>query len=199
MSSRWAAVRIGLLNSGDIEDVMISECIFHDVACSGFKIQATEAGAIRNLLIDNILMKNVARPLFITSNYYKMGVLPDGEKDGEKGIDGLFISNVKIENKNRKANEKMDGIFLLGIPDRKIKHVCLRDISYHLPGGGVCEETREMPELTGQRPEYYALGVSPAAVLYARHVEGLELKGFSYRLDREDGREKMVLEDVSGM
>lgn len=199
MSSRWAAVRIGLLNSGDIEDVIISECIFHDVVCSGFKIQATEAGAIRNLLIDNILMKNVARPLFITSNYYKMGVLPDGEKDSEKGIDGVFVSNIKIENKNRKADEKMDGIFLLGIPERKIKHVCLRDISYHLPGGNECERTGEMPELIGQRPEYYALGVSPAAVLYARHVEWLELRDFRYRMDGEDRREEMVFEDVSIM
>lgn len=197
MSSRWAAVRIGLLNSGDIEDVMISECIFHDVVCSGFKIQATETGEIRNIMINNILMRNVARPLFITSNYYRMGVLPDGQKDGEKSIDGIFVSNVRIENGERKAGEKMDGIFLLGIPERKIKHICLHGISYHLPGGNNCERTGEVPELTNYRPEYYVINTSPAAALYARHIEWLELKDFSYRLDKEDVREEVILDDVS--
>ena len=96
MKSKWAAVRIGLLNSGDIEDVVISDCIFHDTLCSGFKIQAADSGRIHDVLMSNIIMRNVTRPIFVTSNFCKMGVLEESARDSSKGIDGLYFKNIII-------------------------------------------------------------------------------------------------------
>ena len=120
MKSRWAAVRIGLLNSGDIEDVVISDCIFHDTLCSGFKIQAADSGRIHDVLMSNIIMRNVTRPIFVTSNFCKMGVLEESARDSSKGIDGLYFKNIIIDNTSQEKAGSMDGIFVVGTPERKI-------------------------------------------------------------------------------
>ena len=195
MKSKWAAVRIGLLNSGDIEDVVISDCIFHDTLCSGFKIQAAESGRIHDVLMSNIIMRNVTRPIFVTSNFCKMGVLEESARDSSKGIDGLYFKNIIIDNTSQEKAGSMDGIFVVGTPERKIRDVSLTEIRYRVLGGGGYTK-KEVPELTGKRPEYYVLEVSPSSVLYARHVVRLEVNRFFYDLKQDDLREPIIYEDV---
>ena len=50
--------------------------------------------------------------------------------------------------------------------------------------------------MTGKRPEYYELDVSPSSVLYARHVAKLEMNRFFYDLEQDDLREPIIFEDV---
>ena len=50
--------------------------------------------------------------------------------------------------------------------------------------------------MTGKRPEYYELDVSPSSVLYARHVVKLEMNCFFYDLKQDDLREPIIYEDV---
>ena len=89
----------------------------------------------------------------------------------------------------------MDGIFVVGTPERKIRDVSLTEIRYRVLGGGGYTK-KEVPELTGKRPEYYVLEVSPSSVLYARHVVRLEVNRFFYDLKQDDLREPIIYEDV---
>lgn len=195
MKSRWAAVRIGLLNSGDIENVTISNCIFHDVLCSGLKIQAAEGGRIHNIMISSLLMKNVPRPVFVTSNYCRMGVLDDSPHDGERGIDGVYFKNIVIESDHTMKSDPAAGFIVLGTGKRKIKNIRFDDITYHAPGGWK-DIPDSIPELEGKRPEYFSIGQISASAFYAAHIEGLHLERFTYSFTEKDARPPIVFNDV---
>lgn len=193
MKSRWAAVRIGLLSSGDIEDVVISDCIFYDCGCSGFKIQAAEEGRIRNILMSNIIMRNVVRPIFVTSNYSVMGVFYDGKYKNPEGIDGLFFENIRIEC-SEETDDAVSGILVVGIPERRVRNIRMDRISYR--AGAEQEKVCGTAEsLEDKRPESYSLEQSPAAALFARHVDDLSVSGSELASAGE--KEPMVFEDCS--
>lgn len=195
MKSFWAAVRIGLLSNGDIENVIISDCVFEDVVCSGFKIQASECGSIHNIIMSNIIMKNVRRPIFVTSNFCQMGKFELNEKDGEKGIDGLRFHNICINNAGLKDCEGTEGLYIIGTPERRIKNISLLEVYGTFPGGEFTVDG-EIPELSDNRPEYYNIGINPASGLYARHVNNLRIEKLEIELLEKGTREIIVLDDV---
>ena len=197
MKSYWAAIRIGLLNNGDIENVIISDCIFEDVACSGFKIQATECGSIRNIIMNNIIMRNVSRPIFVTSNFCQMGKFKLDNKDGSKGINGLRFNNIYIDNSNLQNCEGTEGLFIVGTPERRIKNIGLVNLYLISPGRAVAENIPS--ELGENRPEYYNIGNNPASGLFIRHLDELYMERVEIQSLTEDAREQIVMDDVKNI
>lgn len=198
MKSKWAAIRIGLMSVGDIEDVAISNCVFHDISCSGFKIQATESGSLRNMRFHNIVMRNVVRPLFLTANYFHITKGALDKKSNRYAIENLSFNGISVEYDDSFPFDPAAGIILMGTPERPMKDIRLSDIRMIAPGG--CEDIDavnwQVTELTNQRPEYFAFHHVPSWGIYARHLHGLEMS--QIRLDRmkNDTRKSIVLEDV---
>jgi len=197
MKSRWAAIRIGLLSSGDIEDVTVSNCIFCDNNCSGLKIQSTEGGVIKNMLFENIIMKNVSRPVFITFNHFRMGVdspeiIP---KTGE--VNNLQFNNFRIENDGELGFIPNTGIVINGTPGYIIKDIIISNIQYTINGGGKSPQFQEVPEITGLRPEYFAFdGKLPSCCMYLRHVSDISLQNMKFELRNEDERHLIACDDA---
>lgn len=195
MKSRWAAVRIGLLSSGDIEDVIISNCIFHDCMCSGFKIQAAEEGKIHNVMMNNIVMQNVVRPIFITSNFYRMGVFNTGKHRNKEGIDGLYFENMIIECAEEMA-DPVSGILIVGIAERRIKNIILQNVVYHVKKREA-DINLVAESLEDKRPEAYSLGSSPASMMFARHTDGVVIRNCNFKISGYDGRRCVAFDDCT--
>lgn len=198
MRSKWAAVRIGLLTSSDIEDVIISNCVFHDTQCSGFKIQSAEGSYIRNMIFQNIVMRNIPRPLFITANHYHMGKNAPADPPRTGGICNLRFENIKAVYSADYKHNPAAGIIIMGIPGHYIKNIDLSGIELISAGGWEDEMLHpdSIPELTNNRPEYYIFKKIPAYGLYARHVKGLRVRDMRLGYDRADKRPPIVLDDV---
>jgi polygalacturonase len=202
MTSQWAALRVGLLSSGDIEDVAVSNCVFHDLKCSGFKIQSTEGGHIRNMVFQNIVMRNVTRPIFLTLNHFRMGVdtaLPLPETGG---ISNLKFHHMIITNEAAQTMESASGIVINGTPGYSIEDITISDVDYTAVGGieSSMGSIEAVPELTNKRPEagVYKEGL-PSYGLYIRYAKGIRVESLHLKTLREDGRSAVVCQQVEDL
>lgn len=198
MTSKWAAMRIGLLNSGDIEDVTVSNCVFHDIECSGVKIQSAEGGRISNMVFQNIVMRNVPRPIFITLNHFRMGVDAPLTPPETGHVSGLSFDNIRIVTDGTVKPDPASAIVILGTPGHYIDDISISNCSY-LTAGGITrrvDDIHSLPELTGVRPEFLGSSVSPAYGLYARHVRDLSISNLILDTVHPDHRPAVVLDDV---
>lgn len=198
MTSKWAAVRIGLLSSGDFEHVTFSNCIFHDIRCSGFKIQSTEGGTIRSMVFQNIVMRNVARPLFLTFNHCHIGAGAPAKPPETGGISSLRFENIKAVYDPGFKPDPAAGIVIMGTPGHYIKNIDLSGIEFIAPGGWEEEmpDAEAIPELMDCRPESFVFKRIPAYGIYARHVKGLRIRDVRLGYDRTDLRPPVFLDDV---
>lgn len=198
IKSKWAAVRIGCLSSGDLEDVTFSNCVFHDIQCSGFKIQSAEGGYIRNMVFQNIVMRNVPRPLFITYNYFHLGKDAPTNPPRTGGICNLRFENIKAVYSPDYKHDPAAGVVLMGIPGHYIKNIDLSGIEL-ISAGGWCDDVPDpdsVPELVDKRPEFFVFKKIPAYGIYARHVKGLRVRDVRLSYDTTDNRPPIVLDDV---
>jgi len=58
---------------------------------------------------------------------------------------------------------------------------------------------RTVPEDIARYPEQYFFGVLPSSCLYLRHVKGLSLKKIHLKLENDDARKPIYLDDVEAL
>ena len=200
MQSKWAAIRIGLSSLGNLEDVTVSNCIFHDIADAGLKIQMCEGGVMKNMLFSNIVMRNVPRPVFMTFNRWRMGVDSPKEVPPPKAMSDFQFSHIRVDNSER-ANIPT-GFVLSGIPGGFMENISFDDISLTTSGGGTAEQAaiRSLPEFVDRRPEFGVLGKDvPFAGFYARHVRGLTLSNVRFDTVKPDARPAIICDNVENI
>lgn len=198
LSGRWAGMRIGLLSSGPIEDVVVTGCVMRDLGCSGIKIQATEGGSIRNMLFADLVMRNVPRPLFATLNRRRIGRDPPSGLPAMGRISGLTLRGLRLRNDDLPASPSAacEGLVLCGSPGARIDDVAIRDVDAVFAGGGSPPDAPP-PGLGTQRPEYTVFGPRlPAAAVWLRHVAAISMHRCRWRVLRTDARPAMVAEDA---
>ena len=200
MKSQWAAIRIGLLSLGNLQDVTVSNCIFHDIRDAGLKIQMCEGGTMKNMQFSNIVMRNVPRPVFMTFNHWRMGVDSPKELPLMKALSDMQFSHIRVD--NSELTNTPTGIVLSGVPGHSIENISFDDISLTSSGGGTAEQAaiRNLPEFVDRRPEFGVLGKTvPFVGFYARHVRGLTLSNVRFDAIKTDVRAAIVCENVENV
>ncbi|UZO82299.1 glycosyl hydrolase family 28 protein [Aquimarina sp. ERC-38] len=199
-TSKWAGMRIGLASRGDFESVTVSNCTFHDIQDSGFKIQMNEGGEMKNMLFSNIVMKNVPRPIFMTFCQQRAGVDAPQEVLPMKAMHGFIFNNMIADNRELDKNA---AIFITGMPNHYISNIQLNNIQFTVSGGGTKEDANktDLKEYTLETlgnwwPEFKKVGTLPASGIYARHVDGLVITNFSLQTITKDDRPPIVYKDV---
>ena len=87
------------------------------------------------------------------------------------------------------------GIIITGMEGEPIRNVSLSDIRIQYRGGGK-KVTKPYREQGTNYPEPRWAGPTPAYGLFARHVDGLQLRNVTFDLMRPDERPDIILEDV---
>jgi hypothetical protein len=200
--THWSGMRIGPLSKGDFENILFSNVVFHGCGGGGFKIDPEEGGEVRNCQFTNIRMDQVAAPICIlTAQWRDIGstskeirIMPPSK------IRNLLFSNMIIDAVGR-CNPMPDNnstIFIHGHKDAVIEGIVLDNITVTFPGCGTAAQAarRDMPdshEIPWNKYGYWhshknRWGVPPAYGLYARHVDGLQVRNVTFRLARPDAR-----------
>ena len=93
-----------------------------------------------------------------------------------------------------RVSDAVSGILVVGIPERRVKNIRMDRIAYHAKAEQrkVCGTAESLED---KRPESYSLEQSPAAALFACHVDGLSVSGIEFVSVGE--KEPMVFEDCS--
>jgi polygalacturonase len=117
---------IGGQTPGGLRNMHVRDCVFEDTD-NGIRMKSnrTEGGLVENLSYENITMKNVRRPIDITS-YYRG--LPKG-KDSPQPVDEKtpIWRNIRISNVT--ATGCTDAGFIRGLPESPIENLVLENVS----------------------------------------------------------------------
>ncbi|MEQ1762583.1 MAG: glycosyl hydrolase family 28 protein [Pyrinomonadaceae bacterium] len=198
LKSNQGAIKFGTESVANFENVRISNCQIRDTKNGGIKLLSVDGAHLRNVIISDITMDNVATPIFVRLGS-RLKTFREGEKKGEQVGS---ISNVVIKNVRAKAAAKAQltppsGIFITGIPGYAVGRLTLENIDIELAGGGTREQGRQiMEEKPDSYPEINRFGPwLPAFGLYARHVKGLSVKHLTVKLAEPDMRPALVCQD----
>jgi hypothetical protein len=199
LTSKWAAFRFGLLSTADFRDVVVSNCVIHDVSCSGFKIQMSEGASLSNMLIENITMRNVPRPIMMTLNHFNFNI--DGPKNPPltgKMMDIKFNNIISTFDLNSGIVDNI-GIIIQGTKGFDIQNIELNNIDMTFTGGtqSVPAPICSVPEIDNQRPEYYIWNNQlPSYGVYISHARDISMSNVKIKLQRNDSRFAICLNDV---
>lgn len=219
-TSICAAIRIGLKSIGTIRNVVITNCTMKNVYREGIKIECTEGGSITDILIQNIGMYSVRRPVFILlNNRFELdgfGTSVELEKTPHIGtMKRITISNVTaVDGEEMKkinyrfkddvmGSPKFNGIRVDANADHPIEDLTLDHIRYQCVGGVSKAEipacyppvVDRLTEPEAESSENYYPDWSRAAFLDIRNVKRLALTGLVFFAEKEDEREPYIIEN----
>lgn len=184
-----ARIKIGTESCWGFDDIAIEGCVVSDAL--GIPLLTVDGGALTNVAIRDVVMDNIQdSPLFLRLGA-RLRALPGAEV---RDFRDVTVENLKC------YGFKMP-IMVCGIPDHRIANVALRNIELverhdagaDKGGGWVAVDeaaaqlpATEPPENERAYPEVGMFGPVPAKLMFARHVEELEVDGLSLRKVKAD-------------
>ena len=206
LSSICNAFKLGTESTGGFKNIVVTNCTMYDTRLSGIALEIVDGGTMDQILISNIVMRNVKGGIFVRlgdrarpylSRKSTVQHLPEYEMEEQyanpkPGV----VKNIMIKNIIATGIGNV-GCSVVGLPKHKIENVRLKDMSIQYDGGGKKEwVTREVPENREGYPEFDMFGPLPAYGFYCRHVKNLELSDLSLSYDKDEYRPAIFLDDV---
>jgi polygalacturonase len=211
MQSRCAAIRLGPLSYGDIQNVTASHCQFTQCLLGGVKIGMYEGGTISKCSFTDLQMDQVTCPILIfLGTFYEVGAVTDRRPQMPVGhIDDLTFSNIKATAimRSPQSPDSNSVMFFQGYPGTDIENIALNHVEMTFPGGGTAAQAErrtlvDMDKIDPNKDGYWTdhkttFGIAPAAALYARHVHNLTLNDVKFSILAPDARAAVFLNQTS--
>ena len=179
-------IKLGTESNGGYRNISISNCTC--LYSSGIALEEVDQGRMENITISNIAMEHVHHyPIYITTGCRNRG--PEEVKEPSYG------GHINIGNITMLDCDSLCGIIVTGMPDQPLRNISLHDISIEFRGGGQAV-SKPYREQGTNYPEPKFAGFTPAYGLYARHVDGLDIRHIRFWLKQQDERPAVVTDDV---
>ena len=181
-------IKLGTESNGGYRNIAISNCTM--MYSSGLAFEEVDQGRMENIAVSNITMNHVYHyPIYITTGCRNRG--PKEVISPSYGGD-IMISNVIADDADSLA-----GIIVTGMKEEPLRNIRLHNIQIRYRGGGTSDlSKKEYREQGTNYPEPRWAGPTPAYGLYARHVDGLTVRGLYLETIRPDYRHVVILDDV---
>ena len=181
-------IKLGTESNGGYRNIAISNCTM--MYSSGLAFEEVDQGRMENIAVSNITMNHVHHyPIYITTGCRNRG--PKEVTSPSYGGD-IMISNVIANDADSLA-----GIIVTGMKEEPLRNIRLHNIQIRYRGGGTADlSNKEYREQGTNYPEPRWAGPTPAYGLYARHVDGLTVRGLYLETIRPDYRHVVILDDV---
>ena len=182
-------IKFGTESNGGFRNITISNCTFE--FCRGLALEAVDGGILEDITVDNIVMKDVQNaPFFLRLGARMRG--PAGTPVG--AVRRINISNVVAYS----ANPKFCSM-IVGIPGHAIEDVKLNNILIRVKGGAAKSQAQSVVgEHEKSYPDPQEFEDMPAYGFFVRHVKNIELNHVELKLENDDARPAIVLDDVEG-
>ena len=197
MDRGHGAVVMGSETSGDIRNVVISNCLVNDGVPRGIRIKSNRlrGGCVENILANGIIMNGVDFVLTI-NGYYGCGIRPHEAHLVDEAAQPVsectpVLRNVQVSNITARGVKAAAG-YVHGLPEMPISGVSLSNVTIEMTDDPAEQGLYASAALLNERMAgdgfflKYARDVSFRDVsittrqgpsLYARHVEGLSVAG----------------------
>lgn len=206
-------IKFGTESNGGFKNITISNCVF-DVS-RGLALETVDGAVIENIIISNIVMRDVANAPF----FLRLG----GRMRAPEAFHTSILRNVQISNVTVYNADPRYASILAGLPDNPIRDVTLSNIRIYYQGGlSLAQAARQpadlinpfftrnategpnqarsdpyaVPERIKDYPEPSVFGILPAYGFYIRHARNIVLRDIEIGFMNEDSRPAVVLADV---
>ena len=183
------AFKIGTGTVHDIENVTVKNCVFcmpdlYPGSVSGISIESCDGSHVKNVLIENVKMNNVACPLYILLNMRNESGDPYTDAVGENHYWGGDIRNITIRNIHAQDAElpciitgflahKKDGSPVRrAVSNIRVENFYMK----YRDNEEIIEIPQEIEEFLTDYPESNAHGDVDACGIWSRHTDGLTLE-----------------------
>jgi len=192
LRSNCATIKAGTESAGDFDNIRISNCQLLGARLGGIKLLSVDGARLQNIEITDVTMDAGHIPIFL-----RLGARLKTFRLGDAKREVGTLHNITI--RRFKATAEGPGIVMSGIPDHRISQIRMDEIELHLTGGGTKEAgDATLPEAIDAYPEITMFGRDfPAALLYARHVDGLDISRLKSTFAQPDERPEKVLLDAT--
>jgi polygalacturonase len=191
ISSHCNAFKLGTESNGGFENITFSNSTIYDTRLAGVAVECVDGGVLDGVAVSNITMRNVRGPIFIRLGDRARPFIEGGPKPGIGKLRNVTLQGIRASGGDRM------GCSITGIPEQKVEHVVLRDVSLTFAGGGTKQDAeRVVPENRDKYPEIHMFGTLPAYGFYCRHVKGLRFDNVRIDTMEPDVRPAIVCHDV---
>jgi polygalacturonase len=182
-------IKFGTESNGGFRNITISNCTFE--FCRGLALETVDGGILEDISVTNVTMRDVmGAPFFLRLGARMRG--PEGIPVGK--LRRVNISNVVVYSSNSDYAS-----LVLGMPGYDIEDIKLSNITLLIKGGAPKEQADlVVPEKEKAYPDPQEFGKMPAYGFFIRHVKNIEMTNIEMKLENEDSRPPIILEDVKG-
>ena len=191
------AVKVGTDTQGDFRQVFIRRCrigglaedpsgLKHSFADSGISLEMVDGGTLEDFLISRVHITRAWSPVFIK---------PGDPAPGPGTLRRVLLTGIAGDKNGPR------GSYLMGIPEQPIRDIVFSGVELRQePSVLPVKADSDFSDLRGVYPDAHmidSVGDAPAFALWARHVRGLYLSGYSVLTENADPRPAFVFRDVS--
>lgn len=183
-------IKLGTESNGGYRNITISNCTC--MWSSGLAFEEVDQGRMENIAVTNITMEHVHHyPIYITTGCRNRG--PKECKDVSYG------GNISISNVIATDVDSLAGIIVTGMRGAPLRNISLHNIYIQYRGNGTADLSKlNYREQDNNYPEPRWAGPTPAYGMFARHVDGLSVRGVTFETMKLDYRHAIILDDVKG-
>lgn len=186
--------KCGTESCGDFRNIAVSNCVFQGGmgmrhGNPGIALYTVDGGALDNVVLSNIAMRDVGTPLAILRG--------DRDRCGFGQGPGL-LKSVRIANVIA-TGAKLCSV-IAGIPGSPVSGIEIAGFSVTMINPGASNVALEnVPEKPKQYPDPTMFGPLPASCLFLRHAEDVALRDLQLHIASGEARPAIVADDVSGL
>ena len=183
-------IKFGTESNGGFRNITVSNCTFE--FCRGLALETVDGALLEDVSVSNVTMREcMGAPVFL-----RLGA----RMRGPEGIPVGKLRRVNISNMVIYATNPDYASLISGIPGFDIEDVKISNITLLIKGGAPKEQSGIMvPEKENAYPDPQEFGKMPAYGFFIRHVKNIEMSNIEMKLENEDFRPPIILEDVKGV
>jgi hypothetical protein len=194
LSSNGSAIKTGTESNGGFKNITISNCVIKDVPIhAGIELMTVDGGAMRNILIQNISMENVATPFFI-----RIGARARPYKSAQYVQRLGNAADISLKNINVQKAKLPSSI--IGLTNKKLTNVSVTGYSVRYVESQNGTAYNKVPSLEFDYPAANMFSNLPAFGIYCRDVSGLTLRDIKlYSSGPEEKRPAFVFDRIDNL
>lgn len=186
--------KCGTESCGDFRNIAVSNCVFQGGmgmrhGNPGIALYSADGGALDNVAISNIVMRDVGTPLAIVRNDRDRCTIGNGPGP----INSIRIANVIA------SGAKLPSV-IAGLPGAPVTGISIDGMSLAMVGVSTVSKTLEaIPESPKAYPQPTMFGPLPAYGLFMRHVSAISLRDLQIQASVQEALPAIVADDVDAM
>lgn len=210
--SSASALKLGTASHHGFRRIRAEELEIYDTYRSAVALETVDGGVIDDVKIRRIRARNTGNAFFL-----RIGQRNQSRPPGT--LRNVELSDFEVEIPSGRPDEGYEHAgpplkvpvnllpaSIVGLPDRPVENVVLRNIALVYGGGGRRDRAEvplsalhTVPEKRVNYPEFSMFGELPAWGLFLRDGEGIRLENVSFRLASPDFRSALVADRVKSL